>query len=240
MGIQRPWNCQLAVPKTITMMLIRPLMTDFKMTVGADFCFCKEPPPAVYKSSCPPVWQLWGGAVSLWTEVHSPTSRLRRNESRLFFLRGLLKGGQQEPTLGHHITHATEGKNSRFLILKDQTRHPPIPDEDIISEGIKRCGSEPKGLAGWQNDWHSRPHCLCSLQWDPVVFAELWAQLQAILLWLWQRRNHLSWRWMQSRPQDLWVLNLASPWCQDPTTLFVWYLARNSWSTLKYFLGSLG
>ena len=178
MGIQRPWNCWLTVPKTIMMMLVRPLMTDLKMTVGADFCFCKEPPPAVYKSSCPPVWQLWGGAVSLWTEVHSPTSCLHLNESRLFFLRSwplscLLKGGQQEPTLGNDITHATEEENSRFLILKDQTWHPPIPDEDIISEGIKRCGREPKGLAGRQDDWHSRPHCLYSRQCDPVVFAEL-------------------------------------------------------------------
>ena len=84
------------------------------MTFGADFCFCKEPPPSVYKSSCPTVCQLWDGAVSPWTEVHPPPSHLPLKESWLFFLRSwplscLLKGRQQDPTFGNSITHATEG-----------------------------------------------------------------------------------------------------------------------------------
>lgn len=186
MGIQGPRNCRFTVPKTVTMMLFRPLMIDFEMTVGADLCFCKEPSPSVYKSACPSVCQLWAGAVSLWTEVHSPCRCLHLNESRLFFLRSwalgcLLKGRQQYPTFGDNVTQATEEKNSHFVILKEQTQPPPIPDEDIISEGIKGCGSEPRGLGGWQNDCHSRPCCLCSLQCGPVVSAEHWVQVQAVL-----------------------------------------------------------
>ena len=72
-GDGKTGNCWLTVLKTVTVMLVRPLTTDLKMAFGADFCFCKEPPPSVYKSSCPTVCQLWGGAVSPWTEVHPPT-----------------------------------------------------------------------------------------------------------------------------------------------------------------------
>ena len=43
------------VLRTIKMMLIRPPVTNFKITVGAECTvFCMKPPPSVYKSSCPP------------------------------------------------------------------------------------------------------------------------------------------------------------------------------------------
>ena len=37
MGTNRPWNWRFTVIKTIKMMLIRPPMTNFKMTVRADY-----------------------------------------------------------------------------------------------------------------------------------------------------------------------------------------------------------
>ena len=42
MGTNRPWNCRLTVLKTIKMTLIRPPVTNFKMTVRADCAvFCR-------------------------------------------------------------------------------------------------------------------------------------------------------------------------------------------------------
>ena len=37
MGTHRPWNWKLAALKTIKLMLVRPLMTNFKMTVRAEW-----------------------------------------------------------------------------------------------------------------------------------------------------------------------------------------------------------
>ena len=43
-------------------MLVRPLMTNFKMTIRDDCCFCMQPsrPHSVYKSSCPTSCHWWG------------------------------------------------------------------------------------------------------------------------------------------------------------------------------------
>ena len=53
-----PQGCigsQRVVLKTVKTMLIRPPMTNFKITVRADCTvICMKPPPSVYKSSCPP------------------------------------------------------------------------------------------------------------------------------------------------------------------------------------------
>ena len=55
MGTNQPWNWTLTVLKTIKMTLVRPPMTNFKMTVRADCAVmhvaCPSPPP-VYQSSC--------------------------------------------------------------------------------------------------------------------------------------------------------------------------------------------
>ena len=51
-----PWNWRLTVPETAKTALVRPLMTtpeeDCQHWRG---CFCLEPPPSVYKGSCPVV-----------------------------------------------------------------------------------------------------------------------------------------------------------------------------------------
>ena len=39
MGIIQPWNLKSTVFKTIKMMLVRPLVTNFKITIRADCCF---------------------------------------------------------------------------------------------------------------------------------------------------------------------------------------------------------
>ena len=131
-----------------------------------------------------------------------------------------------------------------LVILKDQTWHPPICNEGMTSERIKGHVSEHRGLAGWQNDWHPRTHCLCSLQCDPVVFAEHWVQVQAVLSRSWQRRKHLWWRWMQSWPGPLSFLNSRFKprlfLVSGPGNSAVWYLVRNSWNILECSIWNRG
>ena len=52
MGTNWPWNWKLTVLKTIKLMLVRPLMTNFKMTIWADCAFSACSPLSIYKSSC--------------------------------------------------------------------------------------------------------------------------------------------------------------------------------------------
>ena len=63
MGTNQPWNWTLTVLKTIKMTLVRPPMTNFKMTVRADCAVmhvaCPSPPP-VYQSSCQLTAICWG------------------------------------------------------------------------------------------------------------------------------------------------------------------------------------
>ena len=49
-----PWNWRLTIPKTIKMTLVRPLMTDFKMTVRADYAVSAwSPLPLSIKALAP-------------------------------------------------------------------------------------------------------------------------------------------------------------------------------------------
>ena len=60
MGTNGPWNWRLTVPNTIKLMLLRPLMTNLKMTVGEDCAVSTcSPPPPVYKSSHPLLGVGW-------------------------------------------------------------------------------------------------------------------------------------------------------------------------------------
>ena len=56
-GENGPWNCRLTLPKSTKMMVVRPLMTNLKMTVRDDCTVsaCSPPPPthSVCKSSHP-------------------------------------------------------------------------------------------------------------------------------------------------------------------------------------------
>ena len=75
MATYGPWNWRLTTPKTIKMALVRPPMTNLKMTVRTDLLFlniaASPLPTSVCKISCPTGSQ-WGG-VSLWTDVlYSP------------------------------------------------------------------------------------------------------------------------------------------------------------------------
>ena len=75
-----PWDWRLTVLKIIKMMLVRPLITNFKLTVRTDCCFCMKPPLSAYIK--PPGCQ-WRGA-GLWTGVHpSPVAVLSANLASL-------------------------------------------------------------------------------------------------------------------------------------------------------------
>ena len=67
MGTNQPWNWRLTVLKTIKMMLVKPPMTNFKMTVRADWAVSARSPfsPAIKTL---PHWLSVAG-VGLWTGV---------------------------------------------------------------------------------------------------------------------------------------------------------------------------
>ena len=67
MGVNWPWNWRLTVVKTIKMMLVRPRMTNFKMTVRADCAVsaCSTNPLSIKALAH---W-LSVGRVSLWTGI---------------------------------------------------------------------------------------------------------------------------------------------------------------------------
>ena len=74
MGTNGPWNWRWTLHKTFKMMLVRPVMTKLKMTLGGDCALsaCTPTPTSVYRSSHSMLVIGWGG-VSLWTEVcHLP------------------------------------------------------------------------------------------------------------------------------------------------------------------------
>ena len=63
MGVNRPWIWRLTVPKPIKMRLIGPWHDQFQDDCQNWLCcFCMEPPPAVYKNSCPLVVSGWEGS----------------------------------------------------------------------------------------------------------------------------------------------------------------------------------
>ena len=78
MGTNGLWNWRLTVPKTIKMMLVRPLMTNLKMTVRDDCAVsaCSPPPLTLLMLSPTPnpllVWAGGWGKVSLWTDACRP------------------------------------------------------------------------------------------------------------------------------------------------------------------------
>ena len=79
METNQPWKWRLTVPKTVKMMLVRPPMTKFKMTVSAECMLF------LHIASSFPLWKLLapvcqgngGGVVSLWTGIcPHPTPQL--------------------------------------------------------------------------------------------------------------------------------------------------------------------
>ena len=85
MGTNGPWNWRLTVPNTIKLMLLRPLMTNLKMTVGEDCAVSTcSPPPPVYKSSHPLLGVGWSRLLgrcpppspnlvaSIWNKANFP------------------------------------------------------------------------------------------------------------------------------------------------------------------------
>ena len=62
-----PWNWRLTVPKATKVTLVRPLMTNVKMTVRADCAVS-----FIYKSSCPTASGGQGEVaqwIGLWTDI---------------------------------------------------------------------------------------------------------------------------------------------------------------------------
>ena len=76
-----PWNWRLTIPKTIKTMLVRPLMTNFKMTIRADWAVSTCSPLFVSIKHLSPDCQL--GEVGLWTGIHPPhqlpASKIKKN-----------------------------------------------------------------------------------------------------------------------------------------------------------------
>ena len=81
MGTNGPWNWRLIVPKTIKIMLVRPLMTNFKMTIRADCAVSTCSPLFVSIKHLSPI--VSGGEVGLWTGIcppcQLPTSKIKKN-----------------------------------------------------------------------------------------------------------------------------------------------------------------
>ena len=88
MGTNQPWNWRLTVHKTIKMTLVRPPITNLKVTVRADCAVsaCSQPPTSVYKRSYPPVTSGGEWGVSLWTDVCPPSAHLPASEIKQTFL----------------------------------------------------------------------------------------------------------------------------------------------------------
>ena len=85
MGTSGPWNWRLTGPKTIKMTLVRPPMTNVKMTVWADRAVSACTARLLSKllpTGCQ--WCWWG--VGLWTDVRHPPSELLLSEIKQSFL----------------------------------------------------------------------------------------------------------------------------------------------------------
>lgn len=114
MGASGPWNWRLTGPKTIKMTLVRPPMTNLKVTVRADCCFCMYCPtsvkalahwlPVVLVGSWPldrrPPPSLWAAAI--WNKAKFP-----------FHQRGLFIGfgavsSRTPRSFGNRITEETK------------------------------------------------------------------------------------------------------------------------------------
>ena len=79
METNQPWNWRVTVLKTIKMALIRPPMTNFKMTVGAVSSGSPLPPSIKALASS----RQWGG-VSLWTGV-APCTPIAGSQNKANF-----------------------------------------------------------------------------------------------------------------------------------------------------------
>ena len=75
-----PWNWRLTLPKTIKMVLVRPAMTNFKMSIRADYAISTCSPLSVSIKHLPPDCQ-WG-EVGLWTGIcpshQLPASKIKK------------------------------------------------------------------------------------------------------------------------------------------------------------------
>ena len=93
METNQPWNSYL---KQSRMMLVRPLMTNFKMLISSDCAF----------SGCSPLPQPIKALICLWTESPIPSYLLASNIKQTFLSSSLtsslaLYGEQLDPTLGY-------------------------------------------------------------------------------------------------------------------------------------------
>ena len=77
-----PWNWRLTVLKIIKMMLVRPLITNFKLTVRTDCCFFMKPPLSAY------IKASWLSVARSWPLDRSPPLPCcwHLKESKLSFL----------------------------------------------------------------------------------------------------------------------------------------------------------
>ena len=102
----------LTVLKTIKTMMVRPLTTNFKTTVRADWAVSSlSPPPSIYKSSCPQI--VRGQLVSGQASAPPPTSNIAGVENKANFsfsltwlLYWLLCGEQRDPVFSNRFWHS--------------------------------------------------------------------------------------------------------------------------------------
>ena len=79
------WNGRLTVPKTTKMMLVRPPMINFKMTVRADYVVSAcSPLPQPIKALALCLWREVG-RLGLWTTLHT-TPQLHTSKIKQTFL----------------------------------------------------------------------------------------------------------------------------------------------------------
>ena len=83
MGNKLTWNWRSTVLKTIEMMMVRPLMTDFKMTVRVACAFSTRGPLLASKSG----WSLTvkGSGESAFGQVSSPSPPAAGSQSKANF-----------------------------------------------------------------------------------------------------------------------------------------------------------
>ena len=106
MGTNLPWNLRLTVPKTIKVMLVRPLMTDFKMTVRADRALsaCSPRPQPIQPYTLTVRgrggWSAFGQA--LFPLPHIASIQIKQTfPSTNISLSGLFNSEQLNPTFGY-------------------------------------------------------------------------------------------------------------------------------------------
>lgn len=184
-----------------------------------------EPPPSVYRDLT-----HWVSVVeidSLWTEVQPSPGCWHLNESRLYFqkggfLVGFWRVGSRIPLL---VTTSPMLLREKFMHCHpqwpDTTPSPPQWGYNIRKD--KGTCQWTQGLAGWQNDWHACPHCLCGIQYDSVVFAEHWVQVSGSVLMIVTKKKAfvLEMNAVMAgtcESAKLRFIRFGSLLCQDPAT----------------------